>query len=64
VASLIFFEKGFKNMRAVCFTAMYLGLAYLICATIVGADNLFPHKYIIITSDGKKYATNKDPRKS
>lgn len=38
-----------------------IGVAYIVAAMFVGADTLIPHRYIVITSDGKKYATNKKP---
>ena len=45
----------------VCSAVVSLGMAYIIAAVLVGADTLVPHKYIVITSDGKKYATNQKP---
>lgn len=34
---------------------------YLICACLVGADTLVPHKYIFVASDGQKYGMNSKP---
>lgn len=39
-----------------------IGVTYLICACLVGADCLIPHKYIFVASDGKKYGTNSKPK--
>lgn len=38
-----------------------IGVTYLICACLVGADTLIPHKYIFVASDGKKYGMNSKP---
>ena len=39
-----------------------IGVTYLICACLVGADTLILHKYIFVASDGKKYGTNSKPK--
>ena len=50
-----------RAITSICSAAVTIGLGYLMVAMIVGADTLVPHKYIVITSDGKKYATNQKP---
>lgn len=52
-----------KEVAVAIFNAVgKIGVTYLICACITGADVLIPHKYIVY-KDNKTYVTNKNPLK-
>lgn len=52
-------EVGIELLRAVG----KIGVAFLVCACLVGGDTLIPHKYVVYDDDGNKYVTNKNPTK-